>query len=237
MEDISKDVLLRLGELSKRVEALEQELARLRAAEPEPLGEEKAIDLDALGDFTVELALESDPSDVASEAVETPPETIEEASIEENLPDTDVAIEMDLPSLDGIAETDTPLPERDEEVDLPPGGFDLFGEISLEEPPKERIRAKKAVLDAMTTGEAWRSDLPGPAVRDIRSGISLNDRVMFINSLFRKDSVLFQDTLGRMNAMDSLDDAVKYLRGTFPEWYWSSDVVYRFMMCVRRKIR
>lgn len=125
---------------------------------------------------------------------------------------------------------------------------DLFGE---EEhlPEKKQARRRrgnsgeaeaakgKPVLDEMAIPAAWKVDIPGPQVVDIRSAISLNDKVLFIGSLFRGDNALYQDTLRRLNGMKTLDEAEKYLWQTFPEWEKDSDEVYRFMMAVRRKIR
>ncbi len=128
----------------------------------------------------------------------------------------------------------------------------LFGEVSLfgavEEPAVKHTRKSrktvnesahlgKTVIDVMAEKLAWKHDMPGSKVRDIKSAISLNDRVLFISSLFREDSMLYQDTMHRLNAMKSLDEAVQYLLETFPEWNLESDSVYRFMMAVRRKLR
>ena len=98
-------------------------------------------------------------------------------------------------------------------------------------------RLHRTVGDAVSDRPAWYTDMPGPEVRDVRSAISLNDRVMFISTLFREDSMLFQDVVGRINSLTSLDKAVAYLEATFPEWDADSELVYRFMMAVRRKIR
>lgn len=95
---------------------------------------------------------------------------------------------------------------------------------------------KPAVIDAMTAKQAWRTDMPGAAVRDIRSAISLNDRVLFINRLFDEDPVSFQEALTAINQMSSLDEAVEYLAGSHPSWDFDSELVYRFMMAIRRKI-
>ena len=95
---------------------------------------------------------------------------------------------------------------------------------------------KPVVLDAMTTKQAWRTDMPGAAVRDIRSAISLNDRVLFINRLFDEDPVTFQETLTKLNQMETLDEAVDYLAANRPQWNFESEIVYRFMMALRRKI-
>ena len=95
----------------------------------------------------------------------------------------------------------------------------------------------KVITDQKYGNEAWRKDMPGPEVKDVRSAISLNDRVMFISTLFRDDSMLFQDVINRINALTTLEKAVQYLKENFPEWDMDSELVYRFMMSVRRKIR
>lgn len=131
------------------------------------------------------------------------------------------------------------LPEED--------GFSLFGGMAEEEEPKARktkapsehrqYSGHKVIADQKYGNEAWRKDMPGPEVKDVRSAISLNDRVMFISTLFRDDSMLFQDVINKINALTTLEKAVQYLKESFPEWDMDSELVYRFMMSVRRKIR
>lgn len=131
------------------------------------------------------------------------------------------------------------LPEED--------GFSLFGGMAEEEEPKARktkapsehrqYSGHKVIADQKYGNEAWRKDMPGPEVKDVRSAISLNDRVMFISTLFRNDSMLFQDVINKINALTTLEKAVQYLKENFPEWDMDSELVYRFMMSVRRKIR
>ena len=99
--------------------------------------------------------------------------------------------------------------------------------------PKEKL----AVIDSMTDKQAWRTDMPGTQVKDIRSAISLNDRILFINMLYAQDPMAFQDALTRINQMASLDEVVDYVVTERPEWDLESETVYRFMMAVRRKIR
>lgn len=96
---------------------------------------------------------------------------------------------------------------------------------------------KDAVMDKMAEKESWRTDMPGSGVNDIRSAISLNDRILFINTLFHEDPIAFKDTLGALNAMPSFEDGIKYLKDRHPEWNTESEVVYRFMMAVRRKLK
>lgn len=95
----------------------------------------------------------------------------------------------------------------------------------------------KAVIDSRPDKPRWYTDIPGSEVKDVRSAISLNDRVLFICSLFRDDSMLFQDVVNRINSFPTLEKAVEYLSETFPEWDIYSENVHRFMMAVRRKIR
>ena len=126
---------------------------------------------------------------------------------------------------------------------------DLFGEIETEEAPKKKKRRKaektlneaeakggKAVIDEMAIPQAWKLDLPGEHVNDIRSAIGLNDKALFVNALFRQDNALYQDTLRILNGMKTLAEAEKYLSENFPEWKTDSEDVYKFMMAVRRKI-
>lgn len=136
-----------------------------------------------------------------------------------------------------------PVPEDLPEED----GFSLFGGMAEEEEPKAKktkapsehrqYSGHKVIADQKYGNEAWRKDMPGPEVKDVRSAISLNDRVMFISTLFRDDSMLFQDVINRINALTTLEKAVQYLKENFPEWDMDSELVYRFMMSIRRKIR
>ena len=93
------------------------------------------------------------------------------------------------------------------------------------------------VIDAMLDKHAWRTDMPGTAVKDIRSAISLNDRILFINFLFNEDPMSFQEILTKLNSMTSFDEAATYMMAAFPNWNWESDTVYRFMMALRRRLQ
>lgn len=156
------------------------------------------------------------PMGVEEEAVE-PVENVEEPEIDDDLP---------------FAET----PAAEEEDDDLPGVFDLSdGPVTVA--AKAADEAKPILNEVLAADCAWRKDMPGSPVRDIRSAISLNDRVIFINLLFREDAQTFVDTLAKINTMETLDQAVEYICTTFPSWDLNSDLVYRFMMAVRRKVK
>lgn len=130
------------------------------------------------------------------------------------------------------AEEPEKVPEEDDD-DLP-GIFDAPERVSA--PVKVSPAAKPTINDAMAADQAWRTDMPGTPVRDIRSAISLNDRVIFINMLFAEDAQAFVDTLLSINTMETLEQVVEYVTSRYPQWDLNSELVYRFMMAVRRKV-
>ena len=97
-----------------------------------------------------------------------------------------VDLDIDLP-----AEYQAPAPEpapKQEETPAP-----IQEEVT---PPEEEMPVKgPAVLDVVTRSRAWEIDMPGSPVANILSAISLNDRLLFINTLFKKDPALFQDAV------------------------------------------
>lgn len=102
--------------------------------------------------------------------------------------------------------------------------------------PEQEARQGKSLFEDFTISQAWRTDRPGAHVSDIRSAVTLNDRVLFINTLFNGDPVAFQDTMLAINGMHGMDELLDYLKGKDAGWDMDSDVVYRFMMAARRKL-
>lgn len=124
------------------------------------------------------------------------------------------------------------LPVEEDDDDLP-----LFSEPeSIFEVAQKSPKAHKAVIDVMEDKQAWRTDMPGAPVKDILSAISLNDRVQFINVLFKEDPAAFQQARARINLMETLDEVVEYVTSEY-DWDMNSQTVYRFMMAARRKVR
>ena len=105
------------------------------------------------------------------------------------------------------------------------------------EPEPEPVpEPKPAVPRPETERLPWRLDKPGISVKNIRSGISLYDRALFIGTLFKEDYALYDKTIGELNALSTLDEAVDYLLERFPDWNLKSDIVYNFMMAIRKKL-
>ena len=160
-------------------------------------------------------------------------ETVEqvELDIPEPVAEPEPVVELEPEPVEEPEPVVEPVVEEDDD-DLP-----LFAEPeSIFEAAQKAQKPRKAMIDVMEDKEAWRTDMPGAPVRDVLSAISLNDRVQFINVLFDEDPSKFQQARARINSMNTLDEAVAYITSTF-NWDMSSQVVYRFMMAVRRKVK
>ncbi len=182
----------------------------------------------------VEVSVEEPVEESVEEVAELPEEPETEEEVDEEV-EEDIDEEVDDEVDDDLPFADVPAQEEDDDDDLP-GVFDLPEEpVTLA--AKAADEAKPILNEVMAADCAWRKDMPGSPVRDIRSAISLNDRVIFINLLFKEDAQTFVDTLAKINTMETLDQAVEYICTAFPTWDLNSDLVYRFMMAVRRKVK
>lgn len=146
-------------------------------------------------------------------------------------------VEQSIDFVDDLPVVETPVVEtpavEEDDDDLP--FFTEPEQVTVHAAANTVVRP--VVIDAMTERQAWRTDMPGAPVKDIRSAISLNDRVIFINYLFNEDPMAFQEALTKINQMESLDQVVEFALTSHPEWDMDSEVVYRFMMAVRRRVK
>lgn len=125
--------------------------------------------------------------------------------------------------------------EGQEEDDDLPGVFDQ--PVPLYQAAQNSPAVKPSVAEVMAENHPWRTDMPGTPVKDVRSAISLNDRIIFINYLFDEDPMAFQNAITQINTMTSLEQVVEYVKMEHPEWDLNSELVYRFMMAVRRRVK
>lgn len=251
--EIIEELRREIAEIKSRVAVLEDKLAALENDKADPVEhidlEQENILPDIAEIADVAVPVEAPVVEPAVEEVEVKPvaEDIEDMPEEMVVQAGETAEETEAQEIEDMPEADV---QDNAGEDLPgDDGGSLFGGFGEVEPALGKTRSVKTVNDAnssrvhKTIGEshtgtrAWLTDMPGPEVKDVRSAISLNDRVMFISSLFREDSMLFQDVVSKINAQTSIDKVVSYLEETFPEWNMDSELVYRFMMAVRRKIR
>lgn len=165
-------------------------------------------------------------------AADTLISAIEEAEEADDLP------AGDLQSI-GQPTNDHPVDDQPAD-DLPPLELQELEppvqELPEPEAPEPEARQGKSLFEDFTISQAWRTDRPGAHVSDIRSAVTLNDRVLFINTLFNGDPVAFQDTMLAINGMHGMDELLDYLKDKDAGWDMDSDIVYRFMMAARRKL-
>lgn len=205
-KEILNDIMAELSAIRLALNSLESKLSRIDLSDPEPV--ELDFDEELDGDLPEEA-----PAEIADEVpAEAPAEIAEETPAE-----APVEIAEEAPA--------------EPEVEL-----DLFGEPVLRVNEKLGAGRSRSVGEKMEQKEAWRTAMPGAAVKDVRSAISLNDRVLFIRELFGGDAGLFQKAVDDINAMGSLDEMVAYVNERHPGWDLDSDTVYRLMMAVRRKL-
>lgn len=249
-QELLEELVARLAEVRGQLDVIQSkvdELLNLKAQDADEPGDIDIDHEDFLSDIAVEVPV---PEQIAAEAEPAEPEPIE-PEVELGLPEA--AIEPDLPEPEPSEsvvsnEPEEPADAQDAAAPVSVNADEtgdvnsLFGAVedvhkSHRKGLNDRAVSVKAVMDMKPEKPEWYTAIPGPEVKDIRSAISLNDRVMFITTLFRDDSMLFQDVVSKVNAMTSLDKVADYLTSTFPEWDMYSDMVYRFMMAVRRKLR
>lgn len=194
----------------------------------EPIVEEIPLDLPEALEAPVEVTGEEADEAVAEETVQAVEQLTEE---DDDLPFGEMPVEIPV---------EVPVEIPAESVQVEPEDDDLPGIFDEPEPvtvaAKAAVAARLTLNDSLAADQAWRRDMPGTSVRDIRSAISLNDRVIFINQLFEEDAQAFVNALSDINQMTTLDEVVEYLAARYPQWNMNSDLVYRFMMAVRRKI-
>ena len=206
--EILREIESELASLKRQVLALEEKLEALRQ---EPVQEETPVEE---SDFTdMEIGV-SDLPEAAAPVVEEIPAQVR---IDEPMPEPESVPEpVEEPVVEAVIE-DLPEPEP-----APAEPAPVAPKPVAPRPETERL--------------PWRLDKPGMSVKNIRSGISLYDRALFIGTLFKEDYALYDKTISELNGLANLDEAVDYLLERFPDWNLKSDIVYNFMMAIRKKL-
>ena len=173
--------------------------------------------------------IDLEPIEFISLATELEVAEVEEEVALEEEPVAEPEVADDLPEVAGDLPEDDDLPFFDEPENVV--------EEAFLEPAADPVVKSAPIIDTMTDKQAWRTDMPGSPVKDVRSAISLNDRILFINKLFDEDPMAFQEAIGKVNSFETFAQVVEYIITEHSDWNLESDTVYRFMMAVRRKVR
>lgn len=224
MENKDLQILAEISDLAaslrRQLEELEEKIAHLKSVYHES-ADYQYDEVDIPIDIDIDEMSAEEPAAISDET-----ETEAVAEVVESVADDVVD------ALEDIIEDPVSEEPISSESILEESVFEQVAETMAEVPP-----VRQAVIDVLEDKRAWKTDMPGAPVRDIRSAISLNDRVLFINRLFNEDPMSFQDMLSKINNMTSIEEVIEAVVAEHPDWDLGSEIVYRFMMAVRRKIR
>ena len=210
--EILRELEAELASLKEKVLQFESRLEAFRQ-----LAEEVAVEESDFTDMEIGVSDFPEPAPVP-----------EEVSVPEEIA---VQVEIEPEPVPEPEPEPTPEPEPEPEPIPEPAP-----EPVPEPEPAPAPKPAPAVPRPETERLPWRLDKPGISVKNIRSGISLYDRALFIGTLFKEDYALYDKTIGDLNALSTLDEAVDYLLDRFPDWNLKSDIVYNFMMAIRKKL-
>ena len=209
--EILQELEAALAALKEQVRAFEDQLEAFRQLPPEAPVEEPAEESD-FTDIEIGVSDLPEPEPVVEDLPEPEPEPV--------------------PDAEPVEAPAAPVPEPVPDAEPEPVPEPVEGPV---EGPAEEPKPAPAPHPE-TERLPWRLDKPGLSVKNIRSGISLYDRALFIGTLFKEDYALYDKTIGELNALSTLDEAVDYLLERFPDWNLKSDIVYNFMMAIRKKL-
>lgn len=218
LQDREDALVKRIALLEARVAGLEEKIreAEMRGMMQEEMAAEPAEVAEAFEESTEVSAVEEEESaeEMMEEVVDEVMYEEPEAAVEEQ-PEIEIEFEFE--------EEPEVLEPEDQDFEV------------LEHAPESGDRPVLVVDKARPDWYDWEVDIPGPYIEDIRDGIGLNDRILFLNELFYGDEERFAAALSALNGMEKLVDAVEYMRERYPQWDEESDEVYRFYMTVRRR--
>ena len=236
-QQILSEIKILMGTIRSQLEMLDAKMAELQQCVDPDEFDNNPIELE-IDDVTVDVVTDEAVGEsiavqevMGMEAHEEEPESVPEYDDEEGIEQEESDIE---PEPESEPEVPAVVEEEEDDDDLP-GVFDQ--PLPVYAAAQASPKVKPSVAEVMADAHPWRTDMPGTPVKDVRSAISLNDRIIFINHLFDEDPMAFQNVITQINTMTSLDQVEEYLRNGFPSWDFSSELVYRFMMAVRRRVK
>lgn len=141
-----------------------------------------------------------------------------------------------------IEKTTESLPKQKEEIKP----IEVFSESTSIEQPKEPkkpepILSLNDILSGKTESKSISSQLGNkPAAVDLKSTISLNDKMMFIKELFNGYNLAYSEAIEILNRFDSFEAADNFLMKNYAEknqWAKKQEVVDRLYEILNRKFK
>ncbi|WP_163716665.1 hypothetical protein [Mangrovibacterium lignilyticum] len=175
-------------------------------------------------------------------------ETVEEETAAAII-ETDVnedPVEVEIPKPEPIAQK---TPNREEPVAQPEEVVMATTPIT---PPREKAPLKtsstnghsekrtlvdqfqsRSLNDLLTSTGKLDQRLASSPIQKLENAIGLNDRFQYIRELFQNDSDKFRETVGKIDKLHTLEDAISYLDGQF-NWK-ESETSLQFLHLVKRR--
>lgn len=72
-------------------------------------------------------------------------------------------------------------------------------------------------------------------IEDIKKSLSINQRYMFVNTLFNGNEEAFERTIEHIETVESSEEAISFLTHKFSNWDHDSEEVAEFMQLVKRR--
>lgn len=211
-----QDVVALLGQLQERIAQVEEMSSRAAIAATEPKKDYVADDEENKPEVEVELIVDDTP-----EVEEQPQEEEKEEDTTIYMPEA------------GKNEEEEVVPVVAKTVEQPQPEVAPQAEPVL--PTPQPVAKKEApVAKEEPKAAPTQTSLFGAPVKDIRQAISLGDRFLFQRELFAGNGEKMQKTLDDLNALDTLDEALEYIRSHF-DWDKDATAVQLFENVLRRR--
>jgi hypothetical protein len=118
---------------------------------------------------------------------------------------------------------------------------DLFAEMENNSIAEKFKDSKKSLHDVITSEkkEKTLADTIHTPIADLRSGIGVNDRFLFINDLFKGSQQDYTSAIEEINGQGSFDDAILIINLMKEQYHWAetSEGLTRLISFVKRRFR
>ncbi len=228
ISEIEKDIVLaELRELYKEIMLTQADNhinnTEIKSTEPEKEEILNPENISHDSNNTVEAEKESEPiTETESNSKEDEIEFAAEVSETENLTTSEVKIKETLPKTQTISQTST-----DKGVSKNGTSPKVLG---------DQLRTKKTSLNERYSraGNDISSRINLSPLDNIKSGIGVGDRFLYIKELFSSDNELYESTINTLNNLNSMDEALNHIDSNF-NWDPDSATVHTFLTLVKRK--
>jgi AraC-like DNA-binding protein len=98
----------------------------------------------------------------------------------------------------------------------------------------DQFKVQTSINDTITKPKSSIAMKQQP-INDIAKAIGFNDRFLFIREFFDGDTVLFSQTVKKLDTMGSLNEAKKYIQTVVKNWDETTEPAQLFLSIVQRR--